>query len=97
MEIVWSKRAIASLQDVYDFISLQSPNAADKVVNGLVDKADTILPYPEKHQVEEALGLPFRYVVSGNYKIIFRPYYNTIRIYQVFDTRQNPAKLKAND
>jgi toxin ParE1/3/4 len=36
----------------------------------------------------------YRYLVQGNYKIIYRIEGNYIRIAVVFDTRQNPEKLK---
>jgi plasmid stabilization system protein ParE len=94
MKIVWSKKAVNSLQIIYDYLAEQSPEAADKVANEILDKADAICPYPDKHQIEEKLGAPFRYALYSHYKIIFRPYYNTVRIYKVFDTRQNPSKLK---
>ena len=94
MEIIWSKKAIRSLQRVYNFIAEQSPIAADKIVAEIMEATDAIVPFPEKHQVEEILGFPFRYALSGNYKIIFRIHDNTIRIYKIFDTRQDPKKMK---
>ncbi len=73
MKIVWSKKAIASLQQIYDFIAESSPEAADKVITKILDTTDAIYPFPEKHQVEEIIGKPYRYALCGNYKIIFRP------------------------
>lgn len=35
-----------------------------------------------------------RYIVEGNYKIIYRVVGNEIYIVDVFDCRQNPQKIK---
>ena len=55
--------------------------------------------YPQLGRVEEALShlnQGHRYLLEGNYKIIYRlinP--NILAITDIFDTRQNPDKLSS--
>ena len=39
----------------------------------------------------------YRRIVSGNYKILYRVENDKIIIFAIFDTRQNPNKLKKID
>ncbi len=43
---------------------------------------------------EEPLMADHRYLVEGNYKIIYRVETKTVFIVRVFDARQAPEKLK---
>ena len=48
-------------------------------------------------QIEELLldlGEGHRYILRGNYKIIYKIYNHKVYITDVFDTRQNPEKIK---
>ena len=59
-------------------------------------RAKTLLNFPFLGQVEEYLNFrnkDFRYIVEGNYKIIYWIDEDVIRIVSIFDTRQNPKKL----
>ena len=47
---------------------------------------------PEENLNELKQG--HRYLVNGNYKIIYRQIDNDIYITDVFDCRQNPSKIK---
>ena len=42
----------------------------------------------------EKLNQDYRYIVIGNYKIIYRIYLNEVIINDVFDTRQDPEKMR---
>jgi len=70
-----------------------------KIVNNIVDQTIDLDKNPEIGQVETALKdkvREFRYLVYSNYKIVY--YINRkpklIVIANVFDTRQNPRKIK---
>jgi plasmid stabilization system protein ParE len=59
-------------------------------------KADALLNNPNTGQREEYLehlGQSHRRVIEGNYKIIYRQEGETIFITDIFDSRQDPAKL----
>ncbi len=66
----------------------------------IYSRAKSLLNFPFLGQTEELLNFRkenFRYLVEGNYKIIYWIDDEIIRIVSVFDTRQNPEKLKNLD
>ena len=50
--IVWEKRAKEDLQDIYDYIFLDSPQNAEKVVATLLDLGDGLAIFPERNPKE---------------------------------------------
>ena len=42
----------------------------------------------------EKLNQKYRYLVVGNYKVIYNFLQDEIRIVDIFDTRQNPIKIE---
>ncbi len=55
------------------------------------------IAYTEQYQVDEILGQPTRRMIIRNYKIIYKVHSETeIRVFNVFDTRQNRGKIKRN-
>ncbi|MCR9153538.1 MAG: type II toxin-antitoxin system RelE/ParE family toxin [Bacteroidetes bacterium] len=72
---------------------------ARKVVNGIYQATVPLRKKPEIGQKEELLSERpegFRYLVHTNYKIIYwiNPELEIIEISDVFDSRQNPVKIK---
>ena len=100
IEIFWSQLAENKLQDIFDYYKVKAGvKTARKIVNQIVDRTIDLDKHPKIGVVEELLSdriQDFRYLVAGNYKIIY--YINEekqrIIIANVFDTRQNPEKLQ---
>lgn len=75
---------------------------AKKLTNGIFNATLKLKKYPEIGQIEELLEKrkqEFRYLVFKNYKIIYwvNKEQNRIEINDVFDTRQNPTKIKRTE
>lgn len=98
MRIEWSALAERQLRSIYDYYYVKaSPSIAKKLINKIVAKAFTLKKSPFIGQKEELLiDYPedFRYLVEGNYKIIYWIQQQSITIAAVFDCRQNPVKMK---
>ena len=65
--------------------------------NQILDKADELADNPWKGQREEYLthlGKDHRRTIEGHYKIIYRVEEQYIYITDIFDSRQDPAKMK---
>lgn len=100
LEIFWSELAKLKLEEIYQYYRLKvNKKVAKKIVNGIVDQTIDLDKKPEIGQIESSLEdkvREFRYLVYSNYKIIY--YINKksglIIIANVFDTRQNPGKIK---
>lgn len=101
MRIIWTDFAIENLKDIFDFYSIKaSSKAAHKIRKQILSSTKQLLNNPESGQLEfnlEKLKQNHRYLVSGNYKIIYRINDNQIIINDVFDTRQNPVKMNDED
>ena len=94
IKILWDDNAKADLRLIYEFIKLKSPQGAKNVIRDIVLQSKNI-HYNEQYQVDEILGKPYMRMIVRDYKIIYKVHSETeIRILQIFDTRQNPAKLK---
>lgn len=100
LTVYWTDFAKNELKNIFTFhhekVHLK---IARQIVRQIVERADDLSNFPYAGAVEEHLqGMPqnFRYVLRTNYKIIYwinQPK-NRIEIVDVFDTRQNPAKMK---
>lgn len=98
MTLFYTEQAIDSLQECLDFlppeVSLEKRlNIRDKILA----KAEKLLAKPRMGQREgylEHLGLSHRRIIEGNYKIVYRIEGKVIYITDIFDTRQDPAKMK---
>ena len=98
IKIEWSELSSKQLIDIYDYYSLKaSPRIAKKIINKIIDRVEILSKNPLSGPKEELLNeMPedFRYLIEGNYKIIYWQENKTIVIASVFDCRQNPEKIK---
>ena len=95
--IVWTDKALSHLDSIHYFISQDSKEAATKVVLILLNHVGFLINFPEAGRIEESnKKISYRFVVKGNYKIVYRVIEKEkiILISAVFDTRQNPKSLK---
>ena len=96
-KLIWSKKAKVSLKNIYHYIKKDSPQAAEKVRTRLVETAEHLLIFPEKFPKEELLketGANFRSISVWHYKIVYELYQDKIIVSNIFDTFQDPEKLK---
>ena len=99
MKLVYTEQAIASLQECLDFLPHEevSPEKIKEIRDRILSKADMLLNNPFIGQEEEYLlhvGLSHRRIIEGNYKIIYRVEDQFIFITDIFDSRQDPDKMK---
>lgn len=93
--VVWSGNAIESIQHIYNYIYLKSPQNADLVLNVLFDLGDKLNLFPEKNPIEPLFNLQeIRFFPKWNFKIVYRIEKNRIYILDVFSTSKNPKNYK---
>ncbi len=99
--VVWSDSAIEELRSIYDYLYFQASKiVADKISNAIVDKTLLLEQTPRVGQKEDLLmhlNKEIRYLIEGNYKIVYWIDENIVSIATVFDCRQNPKKLKSKN
>ena len=98
MKLVYTEQAVVSLEETLEFLALNVTN--DKLLeirDRILDKADTLLKHPfigQKEPLLEHLGLGHRRIVEGHCKIIYKVVGEYIYITDIFDSRQDPDKMK---
>ncbi len=72
-ELIWSERAIADIEEIYDYISADSPIYARFQIENITSSAERLHQFPESgRHIPEFPYLPHREVISGNYRVIYR-------------------------
>lgn len=94
MNVVWSEQAKTSLTKIYDYIYQDSPEEAEKVLNTLLMKAESLndprVEYPKDPIVDNQ---KYRFILQWNFKIIYERTKKEVIIIEIFHTRQDPGKL----
>ncbi len=98
MKVLWTKSALASLYDIYKYYNENvSITIAYNVRDNILAAARQLEQHAHIGQSEELLKemeSGHRYIVKDNYKIIYKIQTNKIYITDIFDTRQDPDKIK---
>ena len=100
LKIYWTDFSKNELKEIFEYHKEEaSLIVARNLVLGITKEASKLKKQPTIGQEEELLDKDprgFRYLVFKNYKIIYwiNAEKNRIEIFDVFDTRQNPIKIK---
>ena len=75
-EVIWSRAAERSLQDIRNFIARDNPEAADRIVTGILDQADMLGDFPrlgprhyQDYEQSGQTGQHVRSIRYGSYRI----------------------------
>lgn len=97
MKIIWTEFAIINLKEIYDYYVLNvSKKVADKIRSQIFISSNQLIKNINSGPVEDnlkSLNENYRYLVSGNYKLIYKIDGNKIIKQDIFDVRQNPPKM----
>ncbi|HVD97303.1 MAG TPA: type II toxin-antitoxin system RelE/ParE family toxin [Cytophagaceae bacterium] len=97
MRIIWTRTARTDLRFIFDYYKYKANLfTAQKIKNACLDRVNILYQNPEAGSLDEflePLKENHRYLVEGNYKIIYKISSDIIFITGVFDTRQNPEKI----
>lgn len=98
MKLVYTEQALFSLEEALNFIAPKvSPEKLEDIRDEILDAADTLILQPLQGQEEsylEHLNLGHRRLIVSHYKIIYRVVEEYIYITDIFDSIQNPDKMK---
>ena len=97
-QVIWTYFAIQELKNIYLYYKVvANSSVAEKIQQSILNSTHNLSKQPLRGQIEEnllELKQGHRYIVEGNYKIIYRIFNKNIYITDVFDSRQNPQKIK---
>ncbi len=73
MRVFWAPLAVERLENIFDFISEENKTAANKVIERIFKKIETLSKYPERgRKVPEANREEIREVFESEHRIIYR-------------------------
>jgi len=97
MKIIWSDFSSDILVDIYLYYKEKAGSSIAKRIKSQIFKSTKqLIKHPVSGQIEETLkhlGEEHRYLVEGNFKIIYKQVKEGILITDIFDTRQDPIKI----
>ena len=97
-QVIWTYFATLELKNIYLYYKMvANATIAEKIKKSILSSTKRLSTKPLIGQIEEnlvELKQEHRYLVEGNYKIIYRVIDQNIYITDIFDCRQNPQKMK---
>jgi plasmid stabilization system protein ParE len=96
LPIRWDRLAKESLDNIYNYISQDSPKNAKKIKKELIKLAGSLNDFPEKYSREEFLKEEpgnYRFISKWSYKIIYEITNEAIIIADIFHTKQHPSQI----
>jgi plasmid stabilization system protein ParE len=99
-KIIWSAFAESQLDEIFDYYKNKfSVSTAKNILKGIINEPNKLVKSPLIGNEEELLKHKennYRYLLHKNYKLIYSVDFEKgfIKIADVFDTRQNPTKIK---
>ena len=95
MQIIWYKQAEQDLNESIAFIANESPVNALYVLDEIILFIDSLPLFPYKYPKEPIYNMEnIRFVNKWFLKIIYRIESDNIYILRIFNTHQNPDKIK---
>ena len=71
----WTNEAMDWLEDIYRYIAHDNPEAASKVIDGIVDKAEVLTTFPD-------IGTRLRIVPEGEIRMILYGHYRVVYLHR---------------
>ena len=85
IELLWSPRSVADLEEIRAFIDVDSPAWADLTVRRLVAAVERLRECPDSGRMVPERQLPdLREIVSGKYRIVYRRKPDLVEIATMF-------------
>jgi len=96
-KVIWANSALKDLEIIRDYYTKISIKTSNKIISGILRRTRQLESFPESGQIYESLQAVkfiYRRLIENNYLIIYRIGKNIIHIITIFDSRQEPAKLR---
>lgn len=97
MRVYWTDFARSGLREIYRYYQRKaSIKVANRIKAEIFQKVSRLAVQAHLGSNEpnlEETGLNYRYLVSGNFKIIYLIQGDSVFVTDIFDTRQDPQKI----
>ncbi len=86
MKVIWTKEALERLTEIEEFIAQNSPQQAEKFINFLIERGESILQNPKIGRVGPEISNPcIRELITKKYRMVYRVKKGKIEILTVFE------------
>lgn len=97
-KIIWSDFALRQLKKIHSYYKKEaSEKTAQKLTKTLVQTTIQLETNPligKKEPLLKNYDFEYRFLIKKHFKIIYRLDGNIVRVISIFDTRQNPKKIR---
>ena len=92
MQVVWLKSALNNLDEIAEYISQESSQAAQQVVDLIVEQVNQLTAQPALGRPGRVVGTRELVVSNSHYLVPYRIKNNQVEILRVFHTSRRPPK-----
>lgn len=86
MTVLWTGEALKNLSEIEKFIGTDSPERAEKFINYLIERGESIAQNPHIGRIVPEISNPeIRELIIKKYRIVYRVRENRIEILTVFE------------
>ena len=86
MKVIWTKEALERLADIEEFIAKNSPDRAEKFINYLIKRGESISKNPQLGRiVPEISNHQIREIIVKKHRIVYRTGKDNLEILTVFE------------
>jgi toxin ParE1/3/4 len=99
-ELFWTPKAREDLIEIYTYIGLDNPSAAERIFDAIQSKAELLIEYPRLGVRRPDLRPTARILIHGSYLILYETLpdteegnINAVEIVRIVDGRRNLKNL----
>jgi toxin ParE1/3/4 len=93
MKVIWSKRAVADLGHICDYILLNNPKAATRTADRIEAATKRLRRFPNIGRPSDIAGTREIVVPGVAYLVVYRIAPQTVEILRIFHTSRNWPEL----
>jgi len=93
MQVVWLKSALNNLDEIAEYISQESSQAAQQVVDLIVEQVNQLTAQPALGRSGRVVGTRELVVSNTHYLVPYRIKNNQVEVLRVFHTSRRPPKV----
>lgn len=88
--------ALIDLNEIWEFIAADNPDAADRVLDEIFEAIRALVPYPQLgHSRSDLTSRPLRFQTVRNFIIAYAPDEKPLLVVAVLHGRRNPRVIAA--
>ena len=89
MTVIWTREALEKSHEIEGFIGMNNPEGAEKFVNHLITRGESILKNPKIGRIVPEISIPeIRELIVKKYRIVYKVKKEKIEILTIFESHR---------